>query len=340
MNGIALPRTVCLDTAVLGDVARDRYSKDGATRAKASAFLKTLTSGGYVPVLTLHHLEELLAHENLDVARSRFEFLRNLPCVAWITSSDSDTGPATVVSILIHEVTAAYENPLASLVDIRDLVSKKLFTFGTGAEMLKVIDDGQWESLRPIFQNHQREARHIVAISRSKYVDISGELAESFVNGKLRNPEAAAAMFATLGNSLEADIRARGDKRIDNPAAVAADFIDEVASQGLRTIYSKPGGVWRLLESLEIGPSDIGPQTTMGDLMRLSTFRGRLRVANERLRLDWPRLIERVTIERVPTCYLAESIRQHGQDTPERKGSDLNDVHLATLCFYADLRNL
>ena len=65
---------VALDSSHLIDIVRDTFSNDGARREKAAAFGRAFEGSGSVLLLSWHHLQELLSHENEAVIEQRFEY--------------------------------------------------------------------------------------------------------------------------------------------------------------------------------------------------------------------------------------------------------------------------
>ena len=81
---------------------------------------------------------------------------------------------------------------------------------------------------------------------------------------------------------------------------------------------------------------DIDPSATFGETMDLLTFQKRLRIVAEAKGLPWQELKRTVTRNRLPVTVIQESMRIHAHDQPERKGSDLNDIHLLCLAPYVN----
>ena len=81
----------------------------------------------------------------------------------------------------------------------------------------------------------------------------------------------------------------------------------------------------------------IDPSATFAEAMHLATFYKRLQIVAEATGFSWQELKRVVTRHRLPVMVIEESMRVHAHDQPERKGSDLNDVHLLCLAPYADI---
>lgn len=328
-------RTAALDTSNLADLSRDFYAKDPDARARARAFLDQIQARGFVPLLTMHHVEELLKHENLDTARARLRFLESMPVMAWVRCRDSATRLGSIVDILASEVREAFLDPEAPVTAVRDRVASQLFGFGSGADALADIAP-HWEIFREEFRSHEQSVRGVVAISRSNHNDVSREKLSSFLRGKRRTPAELASMVQHLQKALASQIAERGDPRIVGSDRLAADFMREVMDDSAPLVLEGEEGVWRLLEQWLIYRSDCTPETTMGDVSELSTFRKQLQLVNHDLQLPWNDLVRRVSALKVPSWLITRSISKHRQNQPRHEGGELNDSHLAVLAAYAD----
>ncbi len=141
-----------------------------------------------------------------------------------------------------------------------------------------------------------------------------------------------------MREALAAEISARGDKRIPDPRAMAAEFMRDVAEDG----YAVAGGsrhapAVQFLVNAGLDPEDIDPSATFRQTMDLLMFHRRLRLVAESFALPWAELKQRALRHNLPSVRLEDVMRLHSQDQPERKGSELNDTHLLCLSPYAEL---
>lgn len=325
-------RIAALDTGLLAEYCGDTISRDATRRVRAKAFAKSLYAQNTVPLLAWHQVEELLGHGNLNLARRRLDILCSLPALAWIRPNDGlDGPPGSIVDTLVREVRVAHSQPELSCQQVRDVVMRDLVKLGSGHESLGGLAEGPWELLRGHFDQRKRRNQEIVAISRAKHVDISKELAISLITGTRRSREDATCVLAELCHKLAADIRTRGDERIESPGHVASEFFQEVELEA--DLLTDPEGY---LDHLRINPAEIHATLTMGELMDMAAFRKRLSIVNATLRLPWSELIERVKANRLPSILIEDALRLHGQKLDRHPGSELTDSHLATFVAYAD----
>ncbi len=333
---ILVPKFIALDSAHLGELAKDACSADADRRKAAAAFVESLDELGGVVLLCWHHIEELLQHGGGSVVRDRVRFLQSLPMVAWIGSFGGATVPGTIADITVHEVAAAFQAPDANARAVRDAVARKVFRISSGADVIAPFL-AEWGLMKAFFEHHKQRNRDIVAISRSDFAGISKTKVVDWLKGELRSPEDIVRQLERLYRRLTGDIQERGDKRIADPALSAARFLEDVRLTGVRAISRKLNPAIQFLKAMGIDVSEIGPEMTMDELGDLSAFRKQLRLASEMLRLPFSALKGRVKESQIPSCVVQGALRRHGQDTPEWKGSDLTDRYLACLAIYADM---
>jgi hypothetical protein len=256
--------------------------------------------------------------------------------LAWITPRQIDGGAGSVIDILAAETAAALNLPGAKCYAIRDLAAKELIRFGSGEQVLRPYED-VWPQLRAQVWERERKTREIVAISRSEFINLSKSKLKDWRKEQLRTPEDSERQLEALKVRLAADIKQRGDKRIESPIESASRFIEGVKSQA-STIFSHEGGpADQILRSQDIDPGELDPECTLGDVFALGTFRHRLRVVSGIMSRPYSELKARVREDQLPSCIIQGAINRYRQDAPERKGSDLADSYLACLAAYADV---
>jgi hypothetical protein len=329
---------VALDSSHLSKVVRDTFSSDSAQRQKAAAFERAFESSGSVLLLSWHHLQELLSHENEAVIKQRFEYIASKPLVASLKSLSDVSVVGTVIDMQAREVAAAFKSPGLALSGVRDIAAAGMFTLVSGRDTVRPF----MESWSPVSQEFGRQGhrnREIVAISRSDFAGVGHLKVIDLLKQTARSPGEVAQRLSQLNARLEDDIRTHGDKRIREPAQTsktARSFIHDVARMGSGLAQSTHP-VLRILSMIGVDPSEIGPETTIDDLGRWSTFRKKLQIVNQLLGLPFNELKGTVTAERLPTSVIQAALDEFRPDTPEWKGSDLPDSYLASLVAYADI---
>jgi hypothetical protein len=329
---------VAFDSSHLSNVVRDTFSSEPAHRQKAAAFERAFENSGSVLLLSWHHLQELLSHENRAVIEQRLEYVASKRLVASLKSFKDDSVVGTITDVQAREVAAAFHGPALTLDGVRDAAAEGMFTFGSGRDIVRPFMES-WSPVSKAFAGRGHRHREIVAISRSDFTGVGHLKVADLLNQSARSPEEAAQQLSQMKVRLEKDIQTRGDKRIRDPAQtskIAQAFMDDVARMGSELTRS-PHPVMQILSMIGVDISEIGPETTIDDLGRLSTFRRKLEILNQSLELAFDELKAKITAERLPSSVIQAAVEKFRPDTSEWKGSDLPDSYLASLAAYADI---
>ena len=329
------PKFVAFDTNQLGNWCRDRCASNADFRTRAKRFEEAIVDQGIIPLLTWHHLEELLAIENQETAASRVAFLNELSMVAWVAAADGRMALGGVVDILAGELAAALAINAPDARATRDHAARTMIQVGSGRDAMQPYVE-IWRSLQPIFWQRARQTRAHVAIVDSTGFDISEKKVVDLLNGGIRSGKNLVAHLRTMQASLAKEIADRGDKRICDPDMIANQFMREVVEIATPGAADTRELVLRGLALMDIELSDIAPDTTMSEINALSVFRKQARVAARSAGLNEAD-VRRVPMNTIPSWRISRALSVHKQDQAERKGSNLTDGHLATLAPYADI---
>jgi hypothetical protein len=334
-DGLVLPKFVALDTSQLGAAARDMFSKDKVRQKRATEFQRAFDSSGSVLALCWHHVQELLSYGDDVVRAQRMDFIKSLPVVAGINSFGGQSYVGTITDIQCFEVAIAFRQPAASVTAIRDEAANAMFQLGSGADLIRAIVDAH-TVLQPMFARQESRSREIIAITRSDFAGISHVKVMNLLNQPSRSPTEIEMQLKRFEEKLSQDIRQRGDQRITDPESVSAAFMADVRERGMAAIRAGNAGEQILLMH-EIDVSEIGPETTVGEVGAMGAFRRKLSVLNQTLNFPWSELKRRVTEDRMPSGVIEAAIAQYHPDTREWDGSELTDRHLASLSAYCDV---
>lgn len=330
------PRLIALDSSHLGGLAAGMRSRDERRREAAIAFMNLFSASGGVILLCWHHFEELLRYRDEAAVAERIAFIRSLPVVAWIASAGTGNAPGAITDILTFEAIEAFKAPDIDTTAIRNRVAPSLFRYGTGREAIQPFVD-HFGELQAAFWQSEERSRAIVAIAGSDYMDVGKTKVMDWRNGRWRSKEDAERRLASMGARLTEDIQKHGDKRIDDPAYVVAQFLEDVR---LRAEAAQTQGIQAreaVMLAEDVDWSDIEPETTLDEMGNLASFRRRLRLVNGKLGFSWADFKRRVGERRVPSGLVQWALRRYAQELPERKGSELIDRYLACLAPYADI---
>jgi hypothetical protein len=325
---------VALDTNDWAAWMRDGISPDPAARSRALTFREALLQDGYVILLTLHHVQELMAHENDDIVHKRLDFIRRLPFVGYLAAANGGAGVASIHDVIAAEATAALSGE--GLLAVRDTVKAVLFKVGTGDD---VMPDPA-SVTRAIAEESRLHSDHdstVAAIAQFAVIDPNTKVWDLAAQ-PLGDPAEVEAKLQTIGRSLSAHITERGDKRASSDADTRSAWFVENLN---RIREGLPGSMKELmLESQArrgIDAAEIGPNATLANLDELAVFYNDLQVAAEKTGIPFTTLKQKVTRDQLPLRVVRDALRLHGQKRLEQPGSNLNDGYLAGLSAYCDV---
>lgn len=335
MSLLLRPRFIALDTSHLGQWAKAGYSHQAAEREQARRFSDWLHASSSIPLLTLHHLIELGSHNDQDVVSTRLRFLGSLPLVAWI-SGTGDRSLGGVTSILTAEISAALANAGGDIVKVRDVVRPAVIEVGTGADMLGPNPD-LWMMLTPDFKASTARDRELVALTHSDLIDLHAVPMSRLLAGRRHDDAKLDGILNIMRGSIARDISDHGDRRIQSAHSVAERFVASVRDMAASLPRDPAEMVWAALALQGIEPSDIDPESTIGEVLDLGVFLQQMRLTTKGSDLPWSELKRRVSIEKIPSSTIIREVRRQLPKTAERKGSEVNDLHIASVAAYADV---
>jgi hypothetical protein len=318
---------------MLGNITKDYFSSDVENRKNAKRFLDDLASKAVIPLLCWHHFEELIKHRDDAIAKMRFNFIKSLPQVAWIPSSDANA-LGSIVDLLVAECRIALQGNGLSALEVRDRAKSSLICFGAGYEAIAPYEE-LWQFLRPYLWVREEKAREIVAIRRAKVNDISKQSISNFLSGKIRDEQEAIEILHWARLTMAQEIGSFGDRRIPNANEVASRFYDDLLESD-DVYHLKNGGLQQYINYLDMDTKEFGPNATMGDFLELIEFQQQLKVVHRHFAVPWDRFKERIQPEQLPSWIIKSTLHLHSQEQNEYKGSELNDHYLACLSPYVD----
>jgi hypothetical protein len=327
------PQIIAPDSSHWAKWIDARHAADPERRRRAVDMHGRLLDHGLIPLLTWHHIEELLGVADDRTAANRIACLQTLPMIAWIRLAGDEVGLGSITQVLAAELIAASEG-CATLIDIRDRAGELLLHFGSGAEAIG-SESWVWEVIRPVLRSRKRKSDLIAALSPLRVFDdrqTVGELSKRRRNepaemraqlGKIYAAAAAQAMQATGGDESASK-------------QMAQSFVEEV----LECLPPPGARVRELLVSTLVAQGldeeEIRDECPLAELNELALFRSHVRVVAAQTGRPFESL-KRIPMDIVPSHVITKALREHGQQRARRSGSDLTDAYLGALAAYCDV---
>ncbi|MCB5943952.1 hypothetical protein [Acidocella sp. KAb 2-4] len=300
-------------------------------RRRAHTLHGRLLEQGRLPLLSWHHLEELLGVENDSTARTRIEFLQQLPFVAYLRLPNEKEGLlGSIVQVLAAEAIAAAEG-CGDLIAVRNRARELLLTIGNGRQAIGE-DIRVWEASRPNVQSRKGTANMIATFGPLRTFDEKltiGELAKLPFNSP---DQIRMQLDLSYARALREAILSTGGDTI-GARKMADEFMTQVLAR-----TPPPGATVRemlvlMLVDQGVDESEIRDESVLEDLNRLALFRSQLRVVASKTGRSFQEL-KKVSMDVLPSRVISEALKVHGQPRSLRPGSDHIDSHLAVLAAY------
>ena len=295
-------------------------------------FHDRLISAGRIPLMSWHHLEELLAIEDDTWARRRVAFIQALPLIAYVRFPAEGSHSGSIVDVLSAEVTAAL-NGATTLQEVRDKARVSLIRTGTGEEVIGT-ETWIWDVVRREFRRRNKDAKLIAATRSMGLFDDQRTIGE-IAKGSIRtNEEQRFTVLKMRGKVLD-HIQLRGDRKIADPHSMASSFMDAVQALAVPEGTDVRSLLEIALVSQGLDRDEIRDDAVLADLNDLAIFRARLKVIADNIDMPF-RSLKRIDRAILPSCQTLHLLQRFGQNRQRRNGSDITDESLSALAPYVD----
>lgn len=327
------PRIIAPDSSHWSRWLDAMRSSEPAVRERAATLHERLMEQGRVPLLSWHHLEELLGGDDDACAADRVASLQAMPLIAWLRLPQAEKSIGSIVDIFVAEILAAREGH-SDLAGVRDRARSLLLMTGSG--MQAIGEHGWvWRAIRPIIHSRQD---HVTAVASLGWMEVFDETQTVGDLSKMTiaAPAKVRARLKLLHDqAFQQALRGTGGDRV-KARAIADTFIE-----GATAMTPPPGSTVRgllvsTLTSQGVDEAEIRDECVLSDLTRLAKFRAQLRLAAEATGRPFADL-KQVSMDLIPSFLIDEAFRAHRQPREKLPGSDLHDRHLAVLAAYCDV---
>jgi hypothetical protein len=327
------PEIIALDSSHWAKWIDATNARDPDRRLEAVGFYDRLIERGRIPVLSWHHLEELLGVDDEGKVQSRVAFLQKLPLLASFSLPKDEVWPGSIMQILAAEAIAVSEG-CGDLRAVRDSARKLLLKIGTGAEAIGAMG-GMLEPMKPVLRSRRAEADLVAALSPLRSFDDNRTIAE-LSKASIVSP----AQMAVQLDRVHAAASAEAMQSTGGDVATATAMADAFTALVLERLPPPDMSVRDLLVSTLVAQgldeTEIRDVSVLSDLIRLAAFRSQLRLVASATGRSFEEF-KRVPMELLPSRVIGEALKEHGQPRARRPGSDLNDRHLGGLAAYCSV---
>lgn len=280
MTKVNEPFLVAIDSFVLNDISKDYFHNDLQRNKRAEDFLNEFYMCGAVPVLTWHHIEEMLAHKSDEVSSKSIAFIRELPLVALVNSlvpnfigSIAEIEHVEIATILQYEST--------DLAFIISSTQKEIYSFVSGVDFIDPLFPILGTIRQKVLSKTNRD-KEIASISRVTALKGHYEYKLSEVKNMKEysySKKVSEAILAVMKKKLIQELKSNGDKKMVDIEKIADDFISTIK---LDKNLSKVPMIDMIKENSEATDEEFNKIKTWEDLECIPIFRARLRLLSNR----------------------------------------------------------
>lgn len=327
MTKLNEPFLVAVDSFVLNDIAKDYFHNDPKRNKKAEEFLNELYMCGAVPVLTWHHIEEMLAHKNDEVVSKSIAFIRDLPLLAFIGS---------IVEIEYVEIATILQYESTDFAFIISSTQKEIYSFLSGIDFIDPLSSILGTIRQEVLSKTNRD-KEIASISRATALRGHYEYKLSEVKNMKEytySKKATEAILADMKKNLIQELKSNGDKKMVDIEKIADDFFSRIE---LDENLSEVPMIDMIKKNSRATDEEFNKIKTWEDLECIPIFRTRLKLISNSFPASERSRILNLKEENCPTWLLWKELYKIRVKAQRASGSDINDGFLAGLCLYTDL---
>ena len=338
MTSLQDPFLVQIDSFALNDISRDYFHVDSTKKQKAYNFIYEFYKRGAIPIITWHHIEEMLSHKNDEVSSRSIAFILALPFIA-VLKSDIECFIGSIVDINKEEIQTITmcENEIEIGLIIQETCSN-IYKFCSGASIIDPLIPNMG-TIRQVVLSKAHKNKEIASISRAKSLKPHYKHKLSDIRNMKNytySEEATNAILCNMKSKLTKEIKEQGDKKIssDSVDKIATDFIADIKIDSTKVNIPM---IEMICKSSGLSKEEFEKVKSWEDLECVPIFKARLESIAEEFPESQKDKIINLKEEYCPTWLLWKEIYKIRVKAERASGSDITDAFLAGLSLYADL---
>ena len=338
MTSIQDPFLVQIDSFALNDISRDYFHEDSAKKQKAYNFIDEFYKRGAIPIITWHHIEEMLSHKNDEVSAKSIAFILALPLIA-VLKSDIESFIGSIYDIDKKEIQTIImcEDEIEIGLIIQE-TCRNIYKFCSGASIIEPLIPNMG-IIRQTVLSKAPKKKEMASISRAKSLNPHYKHKLSDIKNMKNytySEEATNTILNNMKSKLTKEIKEQGDKKISSDSAekIATGFIADIKIDSTKVDVPM---IEMIRKSSGLSKEEFEKVKSWEDLECVPIFKGRLGSIAKEFPESQKEKIINLKEEYCPTWLLWKEIYKIRVKAERASGSDINDAFLAGLSLYAGL---
>jgi hypothetical protein len=331
---LSIPRLVVLDTATIN------YLADKPNDPGSKELISILSSGDWIPFLTLNVLEEIACHENDAVFQRRFNSLCRFPFVACLQNSQHEALVGSSRDLRVCEVDFLAENPNATHDEIiRTLRPKVNSGFYSGTKI--VTENREWwqffrKNLAEISRRNKSEAANL---SHFTIADMDEPIPAKGEPFPKRSRQDAAVFMSQKAKWLERKVREDGDPRHIDRVTIT-EFVKDIWEGAQKFLTAEGDVVEEWLKQGRVDRSRLPAKATTEDFVYEGAFAMWMDSHTKFLVGDKKERMRSIRKEQLPSLVIWQELDRRIRRMPKAELGNVADRHIASFVPYIDLINV
>lgn len=331
-----LPRLISIDTSIFGKLAKDFYSGNRKKSDNAKEVVGSLNESGLIPFITIHHIQEILQHENKGVVFGRWSLISKFPTVAWMCGFDDSRVLGSIYDIHQLEVKYLLESPDSDFEVLCKKFKEKLIRYCSGESFVEKFEQVYSEACRLGYMSASR-SKEIESISHLQDKKVNDTKLSELNSSVLKSPDEVMSYMEGYEQDLMGNLGSRGDIKLENPSKTAREFVEGVVNES-QPLYEN--SQTSLYESFVLNAGvrldQVTPNTTVGELGYLAVYNSKIRQILESL--DLPEIkAKNMSPCDSTTWVIWEYLDKSMKYEKRAHGSNMIDKHISVLALYVDI---
>ena len=230
------PKLISIDTSIFGKLAKDFYSGNIKKSNNAVDVIRFLNESGLIPFITIHHIQEILQHENKGVVFRRWSLISKFPTVAWLCSFEDSRVLGSIYDIHQLEVEHLLESSAPDFSVLRNKFKENLIQYCSGESFVERFEQVYSEACRLGYMGVAR-SKEIESISHLQDKKINDTKLSELNNSVLKTPEEVMSYMSEYEKELVSNLESRGDIKLEDSSKTASEFVEGVVS-GAQPLYA------------------------------------------------------------------------------------------------------